>query len=439
MSEIVDLPIDAHTTVPQTLAVYFGNMFDKQESCDIKFIIPNETDGHIHAHKFILMRSEVFRKMFNGDWLEKDQVIITDIDAKSFKHFIRFFYTDEIDWTDFDCSSIHHLVYLARKYEMSYLEVIVNRHTIKLLNVDNVCQLLQHFQLYENDVSRKCEEFIRRYTLEIIQKESFRNIDVCTLKRILSWDRLAANETQLFAATLIWAENECQRLSIEVTPANKRNVLDRAIDLIRTTEMTMIELEDLIRVNKDYFEPNEIGKALLKRQANLLTTKSVRYQPFYLVVPIDSFDETSMAYTGRFVESLDNIHFSKPVKLIGFELRQVNITNDLSCIFEVYSIEASYVESLKIQHYKYTKKMDSTVVRFVDGLALYSRAKRSFKICNYIIDSKDFISEPSKANRLHYPIKKMHTVLSTGKDEISIKYTCSSSFLIKSLLIELVE
>lgn len=416
---------DAPKATSQKLSLHLGNLFDRKECSDIKFSInSNALNETIHAHKLILMaRSAVFHKMLSaGESPEIDQAVITDV--KLYHRFIRFFYTDEIDLADLNWSSIHQLIYLARKYELSYLEEVVNRHTIDRLTTENVCEVLQHFHQYDgNDVTEKCAELIRRHTAGIVHKQSYRNIDAKTLKKILSFDRLAAKETQLFEMILNWAETECERLAIARSSANKRKVSEDAHKLIRFTDMTLEEFRHLFRTNKDFLHKNEMSEisAMLLFKDEATVTSSMRYKPFSLSVPINLTD-TYVVYNKnvRAKESIQ-VSTSKPVKLIGIELRDiVNVTDtsSLSCKFEMDD-----------NHIFYDYTADTNVVHFADGLNL--NRDLQYQIYNYVMDPQEYNSKyeviGSDLNR--------KTVEVGG---ITFTYSTSKTFLIKNFLFECV-
>ena len=62
-----------------------------------------------------------------------------------------------------------------------------------------------------------------------------------TLVAVLERDTLGIREVRLFNAVVRWAEAECQRQQLQVTPENKRKVLGKALALIRFPLMTIEE------------------------------------------------------------------------------------------------------------------------------------------------------------------------------------------------------
>lgn len=58
---------------------------------------------------------------------------------------------------------------------------------------------------------------------------------------VLERDTLGIREVRLFSAVVRWSEAECQRQQLPVTPENKREVLGKALALIRFPLMTIEE------------------------------------------------------------------------------------------------------------------------------------------------------------------------------------------------------
>lgn len=58
---------------------------------------------------------------------------------------------------------------------------------------------------------------------------------------VLERDTLGIREVRLFNAVVRWADAECQRQQLQVTPEHKRKVLGKALALIRFPLMTIEE------------------------------------------------------------------------------------------------------------------------------------------------------------------------------------------------------
>jgi BTB/POZ domain-containing protein 1/2 len=76
-----------------------SHMYLNEELSDVIFIVgrENEDKERFNAHKFVLsIGSSVFNAMFYGTGQKMSQttdIMIPDVDSKSFKSFLRFLYT----------------------------------------------------------------------------------------------------------------------------------------------------------------------------------------------------------------------------------------------------------------------------------------------------------------------------------------------------------
>uniref|UniRef100_A0A4W3ILZ1 BTB (POZ) domain containing 2b n=1 Tax=Callorhinchus milii TaxID=7868 RepID=A0A4W3ILZ1_CALMI len=93
----------------------------------------------------------------------------------------------------------------------------------------------------EPQLASLCLENIDKNTSDAINAEGFTDIDLDTLMAVLERDTLGIREIRLFNAVGRWAEAECQRQQLQLTPENKRKVLGKALSLIRFPLMTIEE------------------------------------------------------------------------------------------------------------------------------------------------------------------------------------------------------
>ncbi|XP_055514832.1 BTB/POZ domain-containing protein 2-like isoform X3 [Leucoraja erinacea] len=93
----------------------------------------------------------------------------------------------------------------------------------------------------EPQLASLCLENIDKNTSDAINAEGFTDIDLDTLMAVLERDTLGIREIRLFNAVVRWAEAECQRQQLQLTPENKRKVLGKALSLIRFPLMTIEE------------------------------------------------------------------------------------------------------------------------------------------------------------------------------------------------------
>ncbi|XP_017468195.1 PREDICTED: BTB/POZ domain-containing protein 6-B-like isoform X2 [Rhagoletis zephyria] len=218
-------------------------MFNNELMSDVKFVVGGEFDcvQTIPAHKYILATgSSVFYAMFYGGLAEnKQEIKVPDVEPSAFLTLLRYLYCDEIQ---LEPDNILATLYAAKKYIVPHLaRACVNYLEVKL-TAKNACLLLSQSRLFEEpELMQRCWEVIDAQAEMAIKSEDFVDIDLKTFESILSRETLNCKEIHLFEAALNWALNACQKMGIDVTPQNKRNMLGQALHLIRIPTMTLEE------------------------------------------------------------------------------------------------------------------------------------------------------------------------------------------------------
>lgn len=217
-------------------------LFNNEILSDVHFMVGKGTQRRrIPAHKFVLaVRSAVFDAMFNGGIsAQSDEVELPDVEYSAFQSLLRFLYTDEVQ---IGPETVMTTLYTAKKYAVPTLENACVDFLKKNLSADNALMLLSQARLFdEPQLAALCLECIDKNTTEALAAEGFTDIDFDTFCVVLQRDTLSIRENQLFAAALRWAEHECQRRRIPSTSENKRNVLSRALYMIRFPLMSIEE------------------------------------------------------------------------------------------------------------------------------------------------------------------------------------------------------
>ncbi len=60
-------------------------------------------------------------------------------------------------------------------------------------------------------IQQRCLELIDENTKEVLKSDGYENIELETLKMIISRDTLEVNELEVWLACVRWAGKECQR------------------------------------------------------------------------------------------------------------------------------------------------------------------------------------------------------------------------------------
>lgn len=224
-----------------------------------------DTVQTIPAHKYILATgSSVFYAMFYGGLAEnKQEIKVPDVEPSAFLTLLRYvfqlhiydfsyisikidiyfvcryLYCDEIQ---LEPDNILATLYAAKKYIVPHLaRACVNYLEVKL-TAKNACLLLSQSRLFEEpELMQRCWEVIDAQAEMAIKSEDFVDIDLKTFESILWRETLNCKEIHLFEAALNWAQNCCQKMSIDTTPQNMRKVLGQALHLIRIPTMSLDE------------------------------------------------------------------------------------------------------------------------------------------------------------------------------------------------------
>ncbi|XP_061038913.1 BTB/POZ domain-containing protein 6 isoform X2 [Eubalaena glacialis] len=151
----------------------------------------------------------------------------------------RYMYSDEID---LEADTVLATLYAAKKYIVPALAKACVNFLETSLEAKNACVLLSQSRLFEEpELTQRCWEVIDAQAEMALRSEGFCEIDWQTLEIIVTREALNTKEAVVFEAVLSWAEAECKRQGLPVTPRNKRHVLGPALYLVRIPTMTLEE------------------------------------------------------------------------------------------------------------------------------------------------------------------------------------------------------
>ncbi|XP_030854339.1 BTB/POZ domain-containing protein 6-B-like [Strongylocentrotus purpuratus] len=217
-------------------------MFNNELMSDVTFLVgPKNAAQRIPAHKYVLATgSSVFFAMFYGDLAENTSEIVTpDVEPEAFLTLLKYMYCDEIDLTP---ENVLDTLYAAKKYLVPHLARSCVEYLERSLSARNACVLLSQSHLFEEpDLMQRCWEVIDAQAEVALGSDSFVDVDQDTLECILKRETLNVKELVLFHAAMRWADAECSRQDLVVTPNSLRKVLGSALYLIRIPTMPLKE------------------------------------------------------------------------------------------------------------------------------------------------------------------------------------------------------
>ncbi|XP_044739983.1 BTB/POZ domain-containing protein 2-like [Chrysoperla carnea] len=273
----------------------FEFLVNNPKFSDIQFIIGRDNQQRISAHKLILAaRSAVFEAMFYGTLATKsDEIQIPDIEPSAFLSLLNFLYTNEVQISP---KTVLAILYAANKYDVPASESLLDEPQLVAL----------------------CLDLINKNTMDVLEADSFTDVDLGTLIFMLERDTLQVFESKLFQAIVLWSEAECARKQLPITPENQRSVLGQALELIRFPLMTLKEFV-IGPVKSGLLDGSEITKFCVDTASNASSTEIPRCikNPIECHFKFDSSNDTLSRYDTSFE---DELKFIRPVVIIGFVL-----------------------------------------------------------------------------------------------------------------------
>uniref|UniRef100_A0A8C7YJK6 BTB domain containing 6 n=1 Tax=Oryzias sinensis TaxID=183150 RepID=A0A8C7YJK6_9TELE len=228
----------SHPTLRERNALMFNN----ELMADVHFIVgPLGASQRVPAHKYVLaVGSSVFCAMFYSDLAEEESEIhIPDVEPAAFLILLKYMYSDEID---LEADTVLATLYAAKKYIVPALAKACVTFLETSLEAKNACVLLSQSRLFEEpELTQRCWEVIDAQAELALRSEGFCEIDLLTLEIILQRETLNTKEVVVFEAVMNWAAAECKRQGLGPTTRNKREVLGRALFLVRIPTMSLEE------------------------------------------------------------------------------------------------------------------------------------------------------------------------------------------------------
>jgi len=182
---VTHLPMVTEVQTGLSVLDSLSQAFDDPVTCDVKFLIV-EDSREIHVHKAVLkIRCEHFRSMFQDHWEEggQDLVKIHQFSYSVYRAFLKYLYTDEVDLPPEDAIG---LLDLANSYCEQQLKRRCEGLIRQGITVENVAMLYATAIKYQ---AEELEEFCFRFSLDhmtaVAQTEAFAKLDEQTLKEFV--------------------------------------------------------------------------------------------------------------------------------------------------------------------------------------------------------------------------------------------------------------
>ena len=139
------------------------------------------------------------------------------------------------------------IVYLATKYLVPALMKKCVRFLRKKVTAESAFEVLsQAIHFCADGLESNCWRVIDDECAQALKSEAFLRIEHCVLCELLSRETLNVKEIDLFNAVLKWAQHQCEKQDIKSTVENCREVLGKAITLVRFPTMALEEFASTV-------------------------------------------------------------------------------------------------------------------------------------------------------------------------------------------------
>ncbi|XP_028968043.1 BTB/POZ domain-containing protein 9-like [Galendromus occidentalis] len=260
------------------LATQIGSALFSEKFSDVTFIVEGVS---LPAHKIILATScEYFRALLCGEMKESRQSEITlrSVPLGAFKILMKFIYTAQIDFSGLDDDLLLELLELAHLYGFGKLQDSLCGHLETVLSIENVCVFFEAaHELQLPALEKVCCGIMDQVPDAVLKSESFYNLSVASVSKIISRDTFCAEEIEIFKSVQRWLESNSHR-----EDPSKASLLEAVrLPLIGLGDLATIVrdsglipadlLMDAIRERENPIHNNSFFRGVVAKEANLAT------------------------------------------------------------------------------------------------------------------------------------------------------------------------
>ena len=186
----------------------------------------------------VTQRSSFFQKYFSNPANANDTEVRMDVTWMSLSTFVRYSYTADI------LIGPEHMFELMRdalKYEYFDVSFAIG----SMLTVESVFNVRNHAaDIADAGITDMCDQFIAKHMDKFLVREQFAKLQVDDIVRILSDEKVAIPETQLWNLTQDWLVAEIDRQNVVNNQAQRRKLMLPFLHLIRFPLMPQTDLFD---------------------------------------------------------------------------------------------------------------------------------------------------------------------------------------------------
>ncbi|KAJ3665232.1 hypothetical protein Zmor_000737 [Zophobas morio] len=182
---------------------------------DIQLILSDKT---IHAHKIVLAaRCKYFESLLMKD-PKQAEIALRNVPSKAFETILYYIYTGSIVIASEDENDISDILKLAHEYSLKTLEKSINEKMNSIVNLSNVCSLLNKANAHDMDELREiCHTFIDKHVSQKLEYDFFNILTQKSMINLLKRDAFPAEEIDVFKIAANWCKinKDLDKLVIE--------------------------------------------------------------------------------------------------------------------------------------------------------------------------------------------------------------------------------
>ncbi|XP_045187884.2 BTB/POZ domain-containing protein 3-like [Mercenaria mercenaria] len=290
-----------------------------------------DSSTKLPAHKLLLsMRSEVFEAMFYGPLAESTHTItVEDIDITTMKMSLRYIYSDDVE---LDGKHVTGCLYVAKKYALHGLVDKCSQFLANAIAVGTACAIYEQAKVYDEFTLRaKCFDYIVENSKDVFLSEDFLTLSNESLLEILKSDNLSSDESLNFAALKRWAESDCRKKSLLLSPENIRRCLGDVLFMVRfplmpidtfakevaptgiLTYEEMLMMYHYLATKTGSLDNQSVGRFSCNKRHIVMGFGHLNISPAYqncLIILNTSNPVQLVSVKGNFVQQVSRIHLS---------------------------------------------------------------------------------------------------------------------------------
>ena len=212
-------------------AKYFNN----EVFSDVTLFIGKES-VKFFGHKAIIgAKSDVFERQFIGDWKDKDEVKLENVNEAAFKVILWFMYTDEIK---VEATFLLDVLQLSHTYSVKGMWTSLCSEEMVILHRKTQLWKYLTFAVMISDFGfiNRCLEFIDMDTEAYLSLEDFLSVEPKVIDAFIVRNTLCIEEVKLFQFIVKWAQEQEKKTGVKAA-----EVVKPFIPRIRFSRMTLEE------------------------------------------------------------------------------------------------------------------------------------------------------------------------------------------------------